>query len=102
MERSIGIYVDESGNFEDVHDSARYCMLALIFADCSDDYTDLKKRYSEAIFRLGADPEAMVFHTSPLIRQEDQFSAMSRNMRGKLFSRQFIRNVLRKIIDKEL
>ncbi len=85
MEKKIGIYVDESGNFEDLHDSARYCVLALVFAECTDDYDKLKKRYSQAIFQIGADPEAMVFHTSPLIRQEDQFSAMSRNMRGKIF-----------------
>jgi hypothetical protein len=27
----LGIYVDESGNFGDLSDSARYCMVALVF-----------------------------------------------------------------------
>jgi hypothetical protein len=81
----LGIYVDESGNFGDFNDSARYCMVALVF--CEEDHMDCDARraYMEAIFRLGADPESMVFHTAPLIRQEEQFSAMSRNMRGKIF-----------------
>lgn len=81
----VGIYVDESGNFGDLNDSARYCMLALVF--CEEDHVDFNahKAYADAIFRLGADPDSMVFHTSPLIRQEEQFSAMSRNMRGKIF-----------------
>ena len=81
----IGIYVDESGNFGDLNDSARYCMIALVF--CEEDRVDdnARKAYMDAIFRLGADPDSMVFHTAPLIRQEEQFSAMSRNMRGKIF-----------------
>ena len=81
----IGIYVDESGNFGDLNDSARYCMIALVF--CEEDHIDdsARKAYMDAIYRLGADPDSMVFHTAPLIRQEEQFSAMSRNMRGKIF-----------------
>ena len=83
--RTLCIYVDESGNFGDVRDSSRYCMVTLVFQDESAKNAALERGYGDAIFRLGADPESMVFHSAPLIRQEDQFSAMSRNMRGKLF-----------------
>ena len=83
--RTLCIYVDESGNFGDVRDSSRYCMVTLVFQDETAKNAVLEREYGDAIFRLGADPESMVFHSAPLIRQEDQFSAMSRNMRGKLF-----------------
>lgn len=83
--RTLCVYVDESGNFGDVSDSSRYCMVTLVFQDEVENDAFLQRDYDEAIFRLGADPESMVFHSAPLIRQEDQFSAMSRNMRGKLF-----------------
>lgn len=83
--RTLCIYVDESGNFGDVRDFSRYCMVTLVFQDESARSASLEREYGDAVFRLGADPESMVFHSAPLIRQEDQFSAMSRNMRGKLF-----------------
>ena len=83
--RTLCVYVDESGNFGDVSDSSRYCMVTLVFQDESVNNDILQREYDEAIFRLGADPESMIFHSTPLIRQEDQFSAMSRNLRGKLF-----------------
>ena len=83
--RTLCIYVDESGNFGDVRDSSRYCMVTLVFQDETAKNAVLEREYGDAIFRLGADPESMVFHSAPLIRQEDQFSAMSRNLRGKLF-----------------
>ena len=83
--RTLCIYVDESGNFGDLRDSSRYCMVTLVFQAESAKNPALERDYADAIFRLGADPDSMVFHSAPLIRQEDQFSAMSRNMRGKLF-----------------
>lgn len=83
--RTLSVYVDESGNFGDVRDSSRYCMVTLVFQDDIAKNPLLDQEYADGIFRQGADPESMVFHTAPLIRQEDQFSAMSRNMRGKLF-----------------
>ena len=83
--RTLCAYVDETGNFNDVRDSSRYCMVSFVFQEETAANTALDREYCDAIFRLGADPESMVFHSAPLIRQEDQFSAMSRNMRGKLF-----------------
>lgn len=82
---TLCVYVDESGNFGDVRDSSRYCMVTLVFQGETAKNTALDREYDAAVFRLGADPESMVFHSAPLIRQEDQFSAMSRNMRGRLF-----------------
>ena len=83
--KTLCTYVDETGNFNDVHDSSRYCMVSFVFQDAIAANPVLEREYCDAIFRLGADPASMVFHSAPLIRQEDQFSAMSRNMRGKLF-----------------
>jgi len=83
--RTLGVYVDESGNFGDTADLSRYCMVTLVFHDDDADCSSFIREYENSVFNLGADPESMSFHTAPLIRQEDQFSAMSRNMRGKIF-----------------
>jgi len=81
----LGIYVDESGNFGDTKDPARYCMVALVLHDEDCDIMPLVSEYHAGIYNAGADPDSMSFHTAPLIRREDQFTAMSRNMRGKIF-----------------
>lgn len=83
--KTLSIYVDESGNFGDILDSARYCMVALVLQDETVNAGPCVKEYYQGLYNTGADPESMSFHTAPLIRQEDQFSAMSRHMRGKIF-----------------
>lgn len=83
--KTLGIYVDESGNFGDPNDSARYCVLTLVMHDEALNIMPLLAEYHARVYQIGADPDAMSFHTSPLIRQEDQFTAMSRNMRGRIF-----------------
>ena len=85
MNESISIYVDESGNFGDVRDASRYCLVTLVFRDDAFVDTEVYREYQEGISRLGMDPDAMMFHAGPVIRQEEQFSAMSRNLRGKIF-----------------
>ena len=60
--RTLCIYVDESGNFGDVRDSSRYCTVTLVFQDETAKNAALEREYGDAIFRLGADPESMVFH----------------------------------------
>lgn len=85
VEKAVDIYVDESGNFSDSRELARYCVITLVFHSPSSADAEHERRYRDGIFRLGADPDSMIFHASPLVRQEGQFSATSRNMRGKLF-----------------
>ena len=81
MNESISIYVDESGNFGDVRDASRYCLVTLVFHDDAFVDAEVYREYQEGISRLGMDSGAMMFHAGPVIRQEEQFSAMSRNLR---------------------
>lgn len=84
-ENILGIYVDESGNFSDAGDKARFCVVTLVACrNCAENDAAISE-YKSGIFQIGADPDSMVFHAGPLIRQEEQFSAMSRNMRGRIF-----------------
>lgn len=83
--KTLSIYVDESGNFGDAGDPARYCMVTLVFCDDGIDISSFVDEYRNGVYNAGADPDTMAFHTAPLIRQEDQFAAMNRHTRGKIF-----------------
>lgn len=85
MSESISIFVDESGNFGDTRDHSRYCLVTFVFRDDADDNAEQEREYRHGIAQLGMDPDAMMFHAGPVIRQEEQFSAMSRHLRGKIF-----------------
>ena len=93
--KTISIFVDESGNFGDLSDPARYCIIAFVIHDALSDISrfgeDLDRAYSD----LGLDPSTFLFHTAPLIRQEGVFSAMNRRMRGRILERMltFVRRV---------
>ena len=93
--KTISIFVDESGNFGDLSDPARYCIIAFVIHDAFSDISrfgeDLDRAYSD----LGLDPSTFLFHTAPLIRQEGVFFAMNRRMRGRILERMltFVRRV---------
>lgn len=91
----LSVFVDESGNFGDPDDPARYCIVTLVFHDQSSDISQYVKELDRSNYDLGLDPESFRFHMGPLIRQEDEYAAMSRPMRGKILDRMmtFVRKV---------
>ena len=91
----LSVFVDESGNFGDPDDSARYCIVTLVFHNQSAEITRFIKELNQANYDLGIDPETFQFHMGPLIRQEDEYAAMSRPMRGRILDRMmtFVRKV---------
>ena len=91
----LSVFVDESGNFGDPDDSARYCIVTLVFHNQSAEITRFIKELNQANYDLGIDPETFQFHMGPLIRQEDEYTAMSRPMRGRILDRMmtFVRKV---------
>ena len=91
----LSVFVDESGNFGDPDDPARYCIVTLVFHDQSSDISQYVKELDRSNYDLGLDPESFRFHMGPLIRQEDEYAAMSRPMRGKILDRimTFVRKV---------
>ena len=94
-ERLLSIFVDESGNFGDVSDMARYCIITLVLHDQSFDITDAVRNLNRANDDLGLDSDVFRFHSMPLIRQDDEYAAMSRRMRGRILARMltFVRDV---------
>ena len=94
-ERLLSVFVDESGNFGDPDDPARYCIVTLVLHDQSVDISRFVSELDRANYDLGLDPDMFRFHTAPLIRQDDEYAAMSRRMRGRILDRMltFVRNV---------
>lgn len=95
MERLISVFVDESGNFGDLRDPARQCIVTLVVHNQSFDISRFVRELNQANDDLGLDPETFQFHAAPLIRQDDEYAAMSRRMRGRILDRMltFMRNV---------
>ena len=91
----LSAFVDESGNFGDPDDLARYCIVTLVFHRQSLSIAQFVDELNRANYDLGLDPESFQFHMGPLIRQEDEYAAMSRPMRGKILDRMmtFLRKV---------
>lgn len=91
----LSIFVDESGNFSDTKDPARYCIITFVFHNQNAIIDRFVNDLNRANEDLGLDASTFQFHTGPLIRQEDQFEAMSRRMRARIFDRMltFVRNV---------
>jgi hypothetical protein len=83
----LSVFVDESGNFGDPDDIARYCIVTLVFHKQNLDITQFVDELNRANYDLGLDSESFQFHMGPLIRQEDEYAAMSRPMRGKILDR---------------
>ena len=94
-DRVLSVFVDESGNFGDPHDPARHCIVTLVLHDQAFDISRYVEDLDRANDDLGLDPEVFQFHTAPLIRQDDEYAAMSRRMRGRILDRMltFVRNV---------
>lgn len=91
----MSVFVDESGNFGDPDDPARYCIVTLVFHDQIADISQYVKELNRSNYDLGLDSDSFRFHMGPLIRQEDEYAAMSRPMRGKILDRMmtFVRKV---------
>lgn len=93
--KQLSIFVDESGNFGDLNDSSHYRVVTMIFHDCAFDLSRQIAELDRANSDLGLDAGAFIFHTAPLIRQEDEFRAMNRHLRGRIFGRMldFVRRI---------
>ena len=85
--RTVSVFVDESGNFGDIEDPARYCIVTVVIHDQSIDISRQIAELDKANEDLGLDPSTFIFHTAPLIRQDGVFAAMSRKMRARILDR---------------
>ena len=91
MTKEISIFVDESGSFSpagaDLH--SPYYILCMVFHDQSDDISSELAQLREAFGRTGIDPDHTI-HAGPMIRREDEYRAMPREMRIRIFRRMMV------------
>ena len=84
-EKTLSVFVDESGTFRYPDPSSRYYIVALVFHDQSFDITPFVRDLDAATARMGLDPESFASHAGPLIRKEKVFAPFRREWRAKVF-----------------
>lgn len=91
MTKEISIFVDESGSFSpagaDMH--SPYYLLCMVFHDQADDISHEIELLHEAFRQTGFDPDQVV-HAGPMIRREDEYRSMPREVRIRIFRRMMI------------
>ena len=94
-ERTLSVFVDESGIFQYPDTISRFYILSLVLHDQSHDISRPLSELFRSVADLGFDPEEFVFHAGPIIRKEDGYALLSRHWRNRVFDRMmtFARNV---------
>lgn len=91
MTKEISVFVDESGSFapagSDLH--SPYYLLCMVFHDQSDDISNEIDRLRDAFVQIGLDADHTV-HAGPMIRREEEYRTMSRELRIRIFRRMMV------------
>ena len=91
MTKEISVFVDESGSFapagSDLH--SPYYLLCMVFHDQSDDISKEIDRLRDAFIQTGLDADHTV-HAGPMIRREEEYRTMSRELRIRIFRRMMV------------
>ena len=91
MTKEISVFVDESGSFSpvgtDLH--SPYYLLCMVFHDQADSISQEVDRLCEAFRQTGLDANHTV-HAGPMIRREDEYSLMPREIRIRIFRRMMV------------
>lgn len=84
-DKTLSVFVDESGTFRHPDPSSRYYIVGLVFHDQAVDILRLANELDVATARMGLDPEVFASHAGPLIRKEKAFAPFRREWRAKVF-----------------
>ena len=84
-DRTLSIFVDELGNFRFPDNESRFYIIGMVFHDQSVDLSADIARLERSDSEIGL--EGHCFHAGPLIRREKNYSMLSRQLRGRIFSR---------------
>lgn len=91
MTKEISVFVDESGSFApagtDLH--SPYYLLCMVFHNQSDDISIEIDRLRNALVQTGLDADHAV-HAGPMIRREEEYRAMPRELRIRIFRRMMV------------
>ena len=82
-ERTLSVFVDESGSFDSSIIPSRFYVISLVFHDQSNSIEPRIAALEETLARLGH--PALCLHAGPIIRREDEFRALEIGVRRKLF-----------------
>ena len=83
--KTLSIFVDESGNFNFPDADSRFYIVGMVFHDQTVDISADIARLERSDTEVGL--EGHCFHAGPLIRREKNYSMLSRQLRGRIFSR---------------
>lgn len=87
QERTLSVFVDESGRFLHPDAISRFYIVGMVFHNQADDISQAVGDFCRSIGDLGLDPDAFVFHAGPLIRREKGYEFLSRHHRGRIYNR---------------
>lgn len=73
--KQLSVFIDESGDFSFGNQSSDYYLITLVFHDQDNAIDNLIKNLDEKIHHI--DPNISSIHTSPVIRQKDEYSELS-------------------------
>ena len=91
--KTLSVFVDESGIWNESESSSRYYIVALVLHDQSIDVSEAVSSLDRDLASLGI--VNLCFHASPIIRGNGAFEILSAELRRKIFSRMmgFVRKV---------
>ena len=81
----LSVFVDESGNFCFPDSESRFYILGMVLHDQAIDISAEIANLERSDSEIGL--EGHCFHAGPLIRREKNYSMLSRQLRGRIFSR---------------
>ena len=81
----LSVFVDESGNFRFPDSESRFYILGMVLHDQAIDISAEIANLERSDSEIGL--EGHCFHAGPLIRREKNYSMLSRQLRGRIFSR---------------
>ena len=84
-EKTLSVFVDESGIWNESESSSRYYIVALVMHDQSIDVSQAIDSLDRDIASLGV--VNLCFHAAPIIRGNGMFEILSAELRRKIFSR---------------
>ena len=86
-QKTLSVFVDESGRFLHPDKSSRFYIVGLVFHDQDVSIGEAVRQLNANVDELGLDPDVFVFHAGPIIRMEKGYSVMNRRFRARVFDR---------------
>ena len=84
-DKTLSVFVDESGNLSCARDSSRFYIVSLVLHDQSDAIDGLVRELDSAYDSMGL--SNLCFHAGPIIRREEGYEYMNWELRSRIFAK---------------